>query len=181
MIYQRSFLETQIHGNLLETGRVKYVDNLRTPSRYLVINLLIILVFGAALSFVFDGLANWTALQWFLITAGFLLFEQSFIRCCLPQKYIVTTLGIWILRGPARLFIRFNQIEEIRQVSDYRPPIGQGRMFYQVIYPSALQLNLKDLEGFFIFSKQLTLTPSNLEEFQNAFAQVRLPFPEVGS
>ena len=170
MRYQRAYWQKQIMDDRMKTGPVLYSDTPRPALRYLLINLVIVVMLGVLFGYFLQGLAAWSALQWFLMTAGFFLFEQAFILFWLPDKYLVTNQGIWVLQDSDRIFVNYKEVLQAQLLMNFRLPIGTRRMLFPIRHPAALQILPKNPAGFTWYARQLTLTPSNAGAFLNHVA-----------
>jgi hypothetical protein len=106
-------------------------------------------------------------MQWFLMTAGFFLFEQAFILFWLPDRYLVTNLGIWVLQDSDRIFVRYKEVLQAQLLMDFRMPIGTNRMLFPIRHPAVLQILPKNPAGFTWYARRLTLAPSEIGVFLN--------------
>jgi hypothetical protein len=166
---QRSTWERLIRQGRLGTGAVRYEDRPWPPARYLLLNLVVVLVIGVGLGYLLDGRADLSGLQWFLMTAGFFLLEQSFTLYWAPVRYFVTGQGVWVLYDADTLFIRFEDVAEARIERDYVVPFGWGYILAPIRYPAGLRLLPANRAGFKWRVREVVLTPTDLEEFVQAF------------
>ncbi len=143
-----------------------YEELARAPQSQRLRNLALLVAAAGVIGYLLHGSFAMGWGSWLLLVVGFILLQRNHILFGLPTHYIVTETGIGIARLDVKLFLRFDEIAQLRILSGQKEPAPD----WTVIAPSrkpqqGILIRPKKIEGFSPSLKVCFISPGSLEAF----------------
>jgi hypothetical protein len=163
---QRHIWEANVRHRCQDKGVEPYIDRPRAPFVYQGTNLLLLLLVGFVLAYLFGGTIGLSGVQWFLIVVGFSILKLDWKLFGAPTVYIVTDQGIGLGHGDVKLFVHFDEIAQVVLVQDAVSRAERWNFFTPTrsVCDGAL-LVPENRTGFTRFIERIFLAPTNQEQF----------------
>jgi hypothetical protein len=143
-----------------------YVDHPHLPVTIQARNLAFASLASGLVAYLLGEQLGLTTLQWFLIFFGFFVLQMDVRLFGAGVVYILNNQGLAIRYSDTKVFIRFNEIRSVAQVTGIKRPSPR----WSLLTPSqsvreGLLLDPLNREGFTRLLDQIMLTPTDTHSF----------------
>jgi hypothetical protein len=166
--YQSNIRKSYMAGRN-PSDRMLYMETMRSPVRYWVPRLILIVAAGALTGYLLDGQYELGGIQIFFLTTGYALFYRETNLLGAYVAYLVTGRGIGMeyIAGHSvyHTFIEFDEIRSINIIRDQSPSPTWSLLTPLSREKSGLLLIPADPNGFTSNDHSFFITPKNVRSF----------------